>query len=95
MNDSSREGHGSVVATSLDADTWEKVNEAALWIARQRNVSALQRGALERVAAIVPHRSSMFDLAMAEQDGTVTYAQAISTTMSKDTLSPITCATPH
>lgn len=87
MNDSSREGHGSVVATSLNADTWEKVNEAALWIAGQKSVSALQRGALERVAAIVPHRSSMFDLAMVEQDGTVTYAHAISTTMSKDTLS--------
>lgn len=87
MNDSLRASHESVVATSLDADTWEKVNEVTLWIAKQRNVSSLQRGTLERVAALIPHRSSMFDLAMVRQDETVTYTHAISTTMDKDTLS--------
>lgn len=87
MDDSSCIGHKSVVATSLDEGTWEKVNDVTLWIAKQRDVFSLQRGTLERVAALIPHRSSMFDLAVVRQDETVTYTHAISTTMSKDTLS--------
>lgn len=87
LNGSLHTTPSGIVASSLDADTWEKINDTALWIAKQKDVSALQSGALERIAGIVPHRSSMFDLAAVRQDGTIAYTHAVSTTMSADTLS--------
>lgn len=41
---------------------WASVNDVALWLHGERDCSTLQRGALERLAKIIPHQASMFDL---------------------------------
>lgn len=54
----------------LRAEQWELVNEMALWLHGERVCSSLQKGILERLKAIIPHQTSMFDLCR-EREGRV------------------------
>lgn len=74
------------VATTLDNDTWTSINELALWAHGQRATDGLQLGTLERLASIVPHRVSMFDLIEIGPHGTVNYVHPASATMSPEIL---------
>lgn len=54
----------------LRAEQWERVNEMALWLHGERTCPGLQKGTLERLKAIIPHQTSMFDLCR-EHEGCV------------------------
>ena len=71
---------------ALDAAGWMAVNDFALWVHAQREITALQEGALERVRAAIPHDSSMFDLAHREQGRPIEYFSPVSTTMDPEVL---------
>lgn len=73
-------------AGGMTCSDWAFVNETALWAHAQRDVGALQAGALDRLGTLIPHRASMFDLAYREEDGGVRYADAVSTTMDPEAL---------
>ena len=65
----------------LDSKTWETINEFSLWLHAQHELADIQRGSLERIKNIIPHRISMFDLVTMEADGQTEYIDPISTTM--------------
>lgn len=71
---------------ALDADGWFAVNDFALWLHGQRDVPTIQAGALERTAELIPHDSSMFDLAHRDANGLIDYFAPVSTTMDSETL---------
>ncbi len=78
--------NNKTVAETLDNETWRTVNDCALWIHEQAELDRLQRGALEHIGKIVPHRVSMFDLIELDGRGTVSYTHPVSTTMDDATL---------
>ena len=57
----------------LDSKTWETINEFSLWLHAQHELADIQRGSLERIKNIIPHRISMFDLVTMEEDGQKTH----------------------
>lgn len=65
----------------LDSKTWEAINEFSLWLHAQHELADIQRGSLERIKNIIPHRISMFDLVTVGKDGQTDYIDPISTTM--------------
>lgn len=70
----------------LDSKTWETINEFSLWLHAQHELADIQRGSLERIKNIIPHRISMFDLVTMEADGQTEYIDPISTTMDQTEL---------
>lgn len=70
----------------LDSKTWETINEFSLWLHAQHELADIQRGSLERIKNIIPHRISMFDLVTMEEDGQTEYIDPISTTMDQTEL---------
>ena len=74
------------VAETLDNETWSAVNDCALWIHEQGELDSLQRGTLERIGKVAPHRVSMFDLIELNEQGAVEYTHPISATMDDATL---------
>ena len=71
---------------ALDATGWMAVNDFALWLHATRDVSAIQRGTLEQIRAIIPHTSSMFDLAHRVPGKPIEYFSPVSTTMAPEVL---------
>lgn len=70
----------------LEHRDWEWLNELALWLHAQRDVDAIQRGVLERLADAVPHRMSLFDLCRTDGSGRVSYVDPVSTTMDDEAI---------
>ena len=70
----------------LDSKTWETINEFSLWLHAQHELADIQRGSLERIKNIIPHRISMFDLVTMEENGQTEYIDPISTTMDQTEL---------
>ncbi len=71
---------------ALDAEGWIAVNDFALWLHAQHDVRAIQEGALDTIHALIPHTSSMFDLAWREPGKPISYFSPISTTMQAEVL---------
>lgn len=71
----------------LDAATWKSINDLALWIHAQHDVSSLQDGTLRRIDGIVPHRASMFDLIEIDAHGAPAYVHPASAGMGERFLS--------
>ena len=71
---------------ALDADGWMAVNDFALWLHAQRDVATIQQGSLETIRSLIPHTSSMFDLAHRGPDRRVRYFSPVSTTMTPEVL---------
>lgn len=65
---------------ALSSGQWQAINDTALWIHRQRDLGALQAGILDRLAQIIPHKASFFDLCC-ERDGKLVFFDAVSTTI--------------
>lgn len=65
----------------LDSKAWEAINEFSLWLHAQHELADIQRGSLEHIKDIIPHRISMFDLVTMGKDGQTDYIDPISTTM--------------
>lgn len=78
-----RASHPSIGGTGmgLGRREWEWLNDLALWLHAQHDVSAIQRGVLERLEDAVPHRTSLFDLCQADESGAISYVRPVSTTM--------------
>ena len=70
----------------LDSKTWETINGFSLWLHAQHELADIQRGSLERIKNIIPHRISMFDLVTMEENGQTEYIDPISTTMDQTEL---------
>jgi len=71
---------------SLDADGWFEVNDFALWLHAQHDVGDIQREALARLERLVPHKSSMFDLAHHRPGMPLEFFSPVSTTMAPEVL---------
>lgn len=71
---------------SLDADGWFEVNDFALWLHAQHDVDAIQREALTRLERLVPHTSSMFDLARHRPGMPLEFFSPVTTTMAPEVL---------
>lgn len=75
------------VADTLENSDWEQVCALALWMHEAESVEELQRGTLDRLAGLVCHRVSMFDLIELDEQGGVRYVSPLSTTMEPAALS--------
>lgn len=75
------------VADTLENADWEEVCALALWMHEAGGVEELQRGTLDRLAGLVCHRVSMFDLIELDEQGGVRYIRPLSTTMEPAALS--------
>ena len=71
---------------ALDAAGWVAVNDFALWLHAQRDVRTIQEGTLETVQQLIPHASSMFDLAHRSPGSPIEYFSPVSTTMAPEVL---------
>lgn len=71
---------------ALDAGGWLEINDFALWLHGQRDVAAIQKGALETLERLVPHTSSMFDLACRKPGMPIEYFSPVTTTMAPEVL---------
>lgn len=65
---------------------WEALNECALWIHEQATLGELQAGLLERIATIVDHSASMFDIAQMGTHGQTEFVQPVARGMSAEVL---------
>ena len=65
----------------LDSNTWEAINDFSLWLHAQHELEDIQRGSLERIGNVIPHRISMFDLVKIRADNQAEYTNPVSTTM--------------
>ena len=69
----------------LSNEMWERLNELALWIHAQDEVSAIQRGVADALASLVPHQGSMFDLCRTV-DGRIECFDPVSATIAPEAL---------
>lgn len=74
------------ISQPLPDTLWERVNDFSLWVHGQHDLDILQKGTLERVGEVIPHRISMFDLVQLDETGQVKYLRPVSTTMSREYL---------
>ena len=71
---------------ALDAEGWVAVNDFALWLHAQTDVRTIQETALRTICTLIPHDSSMFDLAHREHGRPIRYFAPVSTTMPPEVL---------
>ncbi len=64
---------------------WGLINEMAVWLHGQTECIAIQRGIVDRLGELIPHRACMFDLCRSA-DGRVEFFSPVSSGMSDDAL---------
>lgn len=70
----------------LFAQDWAALNECALWTHEQGSLSALQEGLLKRIADVIVHRVSMFDIAQTGAHGQTQFVRPVAYGMSAQAL---------
>lgn len=71
---------------ALGTQDWERIDGMSLWLHGRTDLGELQRGFLERLADVIPHDASFFDLCCA-RDGQLLFFNPISLTIDDEVLS--------